>query len=34
MLAGAMPTMLAPQSSKNHFVAHSIEAFTDGTSSD
>jgi L-2-hydroxycarboxylate dehydrogenase (NAD+) len=30
MLAGAMPTMLAPQSgSKNHFAAYSIEAFTD-----
>ena len=30
MLAGAMPTMLSPQSgSKNHFAAYSIEAFTD-----
>src|SRR6266540_3704612 len=30
MLAGALPTMLAPQSgSKNHFAAYSIEAFTD-----
>ena len=30
MLAGALPTMLAPGSgSKNHFAAYSIEAFTD-----
>ena len=30
MLAGALPTMLSPQSgSKNHFAAYSIEAFTD-----
>ena len=30
MLAGALPTMLAPGSgSKNHFAAYNIEAFTD-----
>ena len=30
MLAGALPTMLAPGSgSKNHFAAYDIEAFTD-----